>query len=232
MKLDENLPDLEPRNHLYVTAGVTNLAATFAFNTLTQANGFHELTAVSYEGSHVRTQTRASQWVQVQNGPLSASFSILLGDTNTALEATLQFSIVANTNNVTRIELFSTGGALTNVTGQGSASFSVAGSNLGLGLHPFYAVVTASDGQKYRTETRWIRLVGGPDAPFPVAIAPNPTRLSWPGLAGRQYDILSTTNIAQAFVVQDSVLATNSLPQWTDTNTAAIQRFYRVRTSN
>src|SRR5205807_6113292 len=37
--LDENLPDLQPRDHLYVTAGLTNLPVSFAFNTTTQADG-------------------------------------------------------------------------------------------------------------------------------------------------------------------------------------------------
>ena len=159
-RLDQNLPDLQPRNHLYVTAGVTNLPLTFAFNTTTQADGYHELTAVAYEGSHVRTQKRVAQTVRIQNTPLAATFTTLLGGTNTALEATLQFSVVANTNNISKIELFSTGGSLASVLNQSNAVFSVAGTNLGLGLHPFYAIVTASSGKQYRTETKWIRLVG------------------------------------------------------------------------
>src|SRR6185436_9618678 len=51
LRLDDNLPDLEPRAHLYITAGVTNLPLSFAFNTTVLPNGFHELTAVVYEGS-------------------------------------------------------------------------------------------------------------------------------------------------------------------------------------
>jgi hypothetical protein len=139
---------------------LTNLPLTFGFNTTTQADGFHELTAVAYEGSHVRTQRRVSQNVRIQNTPLAATFTCLLCDTNTALEATAQFSIVANTSNISRIELFSTGGALTNVTSQPSAVLSVAATNLGIGLHPFYALVTRADGKQYRTETKWIRILG------------------------------------------------------------------------
>ncbi len=129
---------------------MTNLPLAFAFGTATQPDGFHELTAVAYEGSHVRTQRRVAQAVRIQNTPLSAVFTTLVGDTNTALEATLQFSVVANTNGVTKIELFSTGGSLAVVTNQSSAVFAVAGTTLGAGLHPFYAVVTAGGGQQYR----------------------------------------------------------------------------------
>jgi hypothetical protein len=232
MNLDENLPDLEPRNHLYVIAGLTNLPLTFAFNTATQANGFHTLTAVAYEGSHVRTQARAEQIIQIQNGALSATFTTLVGGTNTALEATLQFAVVANTNNIAKIELFSTGGLLTTASSVSNATFSVAGTNLGLGLHPFYAIVTASSGKTYRTDTKWIRLVSAEPA-FGVSITTPPPRLSWPATAGRSYDILSATNIATNFQARASLTASNNSAQWTETNPAsALQRFYRVRTSN
>jgi uncharacterized protein (TIGR03790 family) len=230
-KLDENLTDLQPRQHLYVTAGVTNLPLTFAFNTTTQANGFHDLTAVVYEGSHVRTQKRVSQAVKIQNGDLSATFAVITGDTNSALEANLQFSVVANTNNISKIELFSTGGSLGSVLSQSSANFSVAGTNLGIGLHPFYSIVTASNGKQYRTETKWLRLIG-PDAPFRLAVAAPPPTLTWPATAGRQYDVLSATNVDGNFQVRDSVIPSNSAGIWMETNNLAPQRFYRVRTAN
>jgi hypothetical protein len=229
--LDQNLPDLQPRNHLYVTAGLTNLPLTFAFDTTAQADGYHELTAVAYEGSHVRTQQRVAQTVRVQNGSLAAAFTTLLGDTNTALEATLQFSVVANTNNISKIELFSTGGSLANVVNQSNAVFSVAGTNLGLGLHPFYAIVTTSSGRQYRAETKWIRLVGT-DSPFPVSLAVPPAKLSWSAAAGRSYDILSATSLGGAFQPDGSVTPSNAAAQWTDTNAAVPRRFYRVRSSN
>ncbi len=180
----------------------------------------------------MHTQARVSQWVEIQNGPLSATFTTLVGDTNTVLDAILQFSVVANANNISKIELFSTGGPVTNVTGQSSAVFSVAATNLGLGLHPFYVIVTASSGKQYRTETKWIRLVASANTPFPITIRTPPPRLAWPATAGRRYEILSTTNITQAFGVQDTITASNSAAQWTDTNSAAVQRFYRVRTAN
>ena len=229
-KLDQNQSDLQPRNHLYLTAGVTSLPLTFAFNTTTQADGYHELTAVVYGGSDVRTQKRIVQDVRIQNSSLAATFTTLVGDTNTALEATLQFSVVANTNTISKIELFSTGGSLSNVLNQPSAVFAVAGTNLGLGLHPFYALVTANNGRQYRTETKWLRLVGQ-DAPFRVSLAAPPPRLTWPAAAGRSYDILSATNANQALQPGASVIPSNSAAQWTDPNPAAARRFYRVRTS-
>jgi uncharacterized protein (TIGR03790 family) len=230
-KLEQNLSDLQPRNHLYLTAGVTNLPLSFAFNTTTQADGYHELTAVAYEGSHVRTQQRIAQTVRVQNSSLAAVFTTLVGDTNTALEATLLFSVVANTNNISKIELFSTGGSLMNVLNQSNTVFAVAGTNLGLGLHPFYAVVTASSGKQYRTETKWLRLVGR-DTSFSVSLAVPPPRLAWTAAAGRSYDVLSATTITDAFQPNATLTPSNSAAQWTDTNAATAQRFYRVRTSN
>ena len=229
-RLDQNLSDLQPRDHLYLSTGVTNLPLGFAFDTTTQADGYHELTAVAYEGSHVRTQRRLDQSVRVQNTSLTAAFTTLVGDTNTALEAILQFSVVANTNNISKIELFSTGGSRSYVLSQSNAVFSVAGISLGLGLHPFYAIVTTSSGSQYRTETKWIRLVGA-DSPFPVSVAAPPPKLAWPAAAGRSYDILSTTSLGSAFQASGTTTPSSDAAQWTDTNAAAPQRFYRVRTS-
>ena len=230
-RIDENVPDLQHRDHLYIIAGTTNLAASFGFNTSTQMNGFHELTAVAYEGSHVRTQSRAAQQVQILNNPLSAVFTPLLAGTNWAVDGAVQFSVVANSGSIARIDLFSTGGLLGSVSNQSSASFSVAGTNLGVGLHPFYSIVTANTGIQYRTETRWIRLVGA-DSPFTVSVSSPPVVLSWPSTSGRTYEILASTNLSLSFQVSDSVTATNTTAFWSDTNAPVIQRFYRVRTAN
>src|SRR5205823_1416607 len=116
--------------HIYLSAGLTNLPLTIPFNTATLADGYHELTAVAYEGSQVHAQKWAAQPVRIQNTALSATFTTLVGGSNTAAEATLQFSVVANTNNISKIELFSTGGSLGVVLGQSNAVFSVAGTNL------------------------------------------------------------------------------------------------------
>ena len=124
---------------------------TFPLDTTALADGCHELTAVVYEGSHVRTQARVTQNVRIQNTPLSATFTTLAGAANTVLNFTLLFSVAANTNTISTIELFTTGGSVGVVSNLSSATFAVAATNLGVGLHPFYAVVTRSDGKQYRT---------------------------------------------------------------------------------
>ena len=230
-RLDENPADLQPRNHFYVTAGLTNLPLNFVFNSPVHANGFHELTAVVYEGSHVRTQRRITQTVRIQNSGLSATFTSTPASTNVAAEANLTFSVGANTGNISRIELFSTGGPLTNVINQSNAGFSIAGTNLGSGLHPFYAVVTPTAGPGYRTETKWIRLVGL-EEPMAVSIGGPLATLQWPTVPGRQYQILSTTNLENPFAVRSSIIASNSSSQWVETNMGAPTRFYRIRTPN
>jgi uncharacterized protein (TIGR03790 family) len=230
-QLQDNLRDLEPRSHLYASSGLLSLPVHFALDTTQLPDGCHQLTAVAYEGTSVRTQTRITRNVWIQNTPLSATFTILYGSSNTAVSATLQFSVVANTNNIARIELFSTGGSLGSVLNQSNATFSVAGTNLDVGLHPFYALVTASSGKQYRTVTQWIRLVG-PEPPFQVSLAAPPPVLRWPSTAGRSYDILSATNITNAFQLNLSLTPSNTTAQWTDTNPAVPRRFYRVRTSN
>jgi hypothetical protein len=230
--LEDYLSDLEPRNHLYVTAGVTNLPIIFPFITTTQPNGFHELTAVAYEGSHVRIQKRAARNVRIQNGPLAAAFNLLAGASNTVLETTLVFSVTANTNTIAKIELFGTGGSLGSALGTSNAIFSVAGTNLGLGLHPFYALVTASDNKQYRTETKWIRLVNTAESPFTISLTNPPPTLSWPATAGRGYDILSATNLTNSFVLRATIVPSNSPAHWIETNSSGQPRFYRVRTAN
>ena len=129
-RLDANLRDVQPRNHLYLSAGATNVSLVFPFDTTDLPDGYHELTAVAYEGSHVRTQTPVTQFIVISNTPLAATFVMLSGDTNSAVESTLVFSVVATTNAVASIELFSTGGSLGVVTNQAGSTFSI------LGFHP------------------------------------------------------------------------------------------------
>jgi uncharacterized protein (TIGR03790 family) len=229
--LDVNVTDLQPRDHLYVTAGLTNLPLTVALNTSTLADGYHDLTAVAYEGSHVRTQKRISQNVIIQNSSLSATFNLVAGGTNSFVGNTLQFSVTANTNNVSKIELFATGGSLGSVLGQSNAVFNVAGTNLGLGLHPFYAIVTTATGKQYRTQTISVRLFAT-EPSFPVSISAPPLKLTWPATPGKTYNILSTTNLTIPFQVRDSVTVSNSLGQWVETNATSRQRFYRLQTTN
>jgi uncharacterized protein (TIGR03790 family) len=230
-KLEDNLSDLQPRAHLYIMAGATNLAFSFSFNTTTQANGYHQLTAVGYEGSNVRTQKRLNQDVLIQNGPLAATLNTLLGGSNSALEATLQFAVTANTNRISKIELFSTGGSLGSASNTSNATFAVSASNLGIGLHPFYAIVTDTSGNQFRTGTEWLRIVGT-DTPFAIALQSPPPTLTWPATAGRSYDVLTASNIIGGFSPTATLVPSNSAAQWTDTNNPAAQRFYRIRTTH
>ncbi|HZL43676.1 MAG TPA: TIGR03790 family protein [Verrucomicrobiae bacterium] len=156
--LKDNLPDLQPRNHIYVTAGATNLAVSFSFDTSQVADGFHELLAVAYEGSHVRTQTRASLPVQIQNSPLSATLTLQDLPVPSPVSGTYHAQVTASTNDVASMGLFSTGGLLASTTNQSSSIFTISGASLGAGLHPFYAVVKTSSGLVYRTQTQWARL--------------------------------------------------------------------------
>ncbi len=225
--LNQNLGDLQPRNHLYITAGVTNLSFTFPLDTTTLSDGSHKLEAVAYEGSHVRTQARVTQSVRVQNTPLSATFTTLAGAANTVLNFTLLFSVAANTNTISTIELFTTGGSVGVVSNLSSATFTVAATNLGIGLHPFYAVVTRSDGKQYRTGTDWI-CIGGPEPPFGLTLTAPPPIIGWPATAGRLYEVLSATNITSTFQSRGTVTPSNSPGLWMDAITGAPQQFYRV----
>ncbi|HWX21048.1 MAG TPA: TIGR03790 family protein [Candidatus Binatia bacterium] len=160
--LTQNLSDLQPRNHLYLTAGAPVLPANFSLDTTTLADGFHELAAVAYEGSHVHTQTRAVLPIRVQNTALSATLTHPDLPPSAPVQGTYHIQVAANTNNVSFISLFSTGGLLGVVTHQSTATFVIDGSVLGAGLHPFYALVQTSSGPQYRTENQWVRLVDGP----------------------------------------------------------------------
>jgi len=235
--LTDNLNDLEPRNHLYIAAGVSNLSITFPFATTNQPDGYHELAAVAYEGTHVRTQTRATQQIIIQNTALSASFTPIISGTNTSLQPTLQFAVTANTNNIASIQLFSTGGLLATVSNVSTTTFSITLTNLGIGVHPFYAIVMDNTGKQYRTQTQTVGLVGvsfsgssllGVDLSFPLQISGPTPLLVWPATAGRSYNILSTTNITGSFHTNATVIPTTSLGQWTETNTSPAQKFYRV----
>jgi len=155
--LTKNLSDLEPRNHLYVTAGATSLAVNFPLDTTTLADGYHDLTAVAYEGSNVRTQTKTTVTVKVQNSSLSATMTLLDLTNQAPVQGTYHIQVAANTNNVSLITLFSTGGVLGTASNVSTNIFQVNGTNLWAGLHPFYALVQTSSGLQYRTATQWVQ---------------------------------------------------------------------------
>ena len=160
--LTQNLSDLQPRNHLYLSAGATTLAVTSSLDTSTLADGYHDLTAVAYEGSSVHTQTPITLPVQVHNSPLNASLTLLDLTNMAPVQGTYHLQVAANTNNVSVIRLCTTGGVFNSITNQSTNTFILNGSALGAGLHPFYALVETTNGLKYRTQVQWVRLVNGP----------------------------------------------------------------------
>ncbi len=157
LALNANLPDLQPRNHLYLTTGAEQLKVTFALNTTELADGYHELTAVAYEGSHVRTPTRISLPVRVQNTPLTAQLELLSPAATNSISVDYSFRVAANLPG--RITLFSTGGEHGTVTNQAVASFSINGTALGEGAHPVWAEVQDAQGRRYRTDIQVVRLI-------------------------------------------------------------------------
>ena len=225
--IDENLYDLKHRNHLYVSAGLNTLSATLAFNTRSQPDGSHQLTAIAYEGSSVRTQTRADLPVMIRNNAWSASLIPLMAGSNTMLSSTLQFRVIASTNTISKIEIYSTGGLVGSANGVSEANFSVLGGPLGLGLHPFHAIVTATNGERYRTAPILVRLVDSAPSPV-IALTTAPQTLSWPAVAGRSYQILAATNSPGPYEPQVTLNATNSFLQWMIPGSQS-PAFYRVR---
>jgi uncharacterized protein (TIGR03790 family) len=224
-QLQDNLNDLRPRNHLYVSSGATSLPVSFVLDTTQFPDGFHQLTAVAYEGTSVRTQTPVSRSVRIENTALTATFTPLLAGTNATLDMLLQFSVTASPTNISRIELFSTGGSVGVVFNESAAVFTVPSATLGLGLHPFYALVTDTAGNRYQTATDSVRLVPS----FQLRIAGPPLVLSWAAIPGQLYDVLAATNPSSAFQPVALVTASNALAQWPISLPGGAAGFYRVR---
>jgi len=74
------------------------------------------------------------------------------------VNGSFQVQVTANTNDVSLITLFTSGGAFATATNAPSATFQVAGTNLWTGQFPFYAIVQTADGLQYRTQTQWITI--------------------------------------------------------------------------
>jgi uncharacterized protein (TIGR03790 family) len=222
--LEDNVTDLRPRNHLYLSSGTDLLSVNFACDTAQMPDGWHQLTAVACEGTSVETQTRVTRNVRIQNTSLAATLAVLPTGTNATLDQQLQFTVTANATNVSRIELFSTGGSVGMTTNQAAAVFDLSAAYLGLGLHPFYALVTDQAGNRYRTQTAWYRIL----PTITLTLTGTPPVLAWPAIPGRQYELQSTTNLAVAFETVATIAATNSVIQWPITTTGG-EGFYRVR---
>jgi len=157
--LNYNITDLQPRNHLYITCGAQDLTSNFNLDTTTLADGYHELTAVSYEGSHVRCQTRLTLPVTVKNTAWKSSLVLTdLGPTN-SVSGTYHIQLSSTAPNVTVLRLFSNGGQLGVISNQATATFTLAGNVVGAGLVPFYGVVETSTGRSFRTPPQTIRFI-------------------------------------------------------------------------
>jgi uncharacterized protein (TIGR03790 family) len=226
-RLQDNLTDLRPRNHLYVSSGAASLPASFVLDTTRLPDGFHQLTAVAREGTSVRTQTRISRNIRIQNSALTAAFTPLLAGTNATFDMPLQFAVTASATNISRLELFSTGGSVGVVSNQAAAVFTAPSASLGLGLHPFYALVTDTAGNQYQTETDWVRLVPS----FKLGLSGAPPILSWPAIPGQRYVVLAATNLSGGFQTVTSLVASTSVIQWPIPAPAAAASFYRVSLS-
>jgi uncharacterized protein (TIGR03790 family) len=216
---DDNEVDLQPRAHVYLSSGAVSLPVPFTLDTTRFADGFHAVTAVAYEGTSVRTQTRVEQTLQFRNTSLSATFNTLPPASN----GNLLFSIAANASNIAQIELFSTGGLVAATNNQALAELAAPEATLGTGLHPFYAVVTDSNGHEYQTPTIWEQI-----PTLQLSVKGAPRVLSWASIAGRQYSIMAATNLLGAFQTVGTVLATNGQAQWNIPNSASGPVFYRV----
>ncbi|HLH53888.1 MAG TPA: TIGR03790 family protein [Verrucomicrobiae bacterium] len=223
--LQDNVSDLRPRDHLYVYAGLPQVSVSPNLDTTHLADGFHDLTLVAYEGTSVKTQTRITRTVQIQNSSLFATLKPRLSGAQVPLNGSLVIDVNAGTNAVSSIELFSTGGCLGVVSNQPSASFQVSTDFLGQGLHPFYAMVTDTSGHRFKTQTTSIRIV----APLALAISTQPLALSWPSIPGATYDVLGSTHVDSGFQKVASIAATNSVTSWPIVQNAA-QMFYRLQT--
>jgi uncharacterized protein (TIGR03790 family) len=222
--LADNVSDLRPRNHLYISVGTNSLAVNFPLDTTQLPDGCHQLTAVAYEGTSVSTQTRITRNIIIQNTSLSATIAALPAGSNASVNQPLQFTVAADGTNISRIELFSTGGSQGVVSNQAAAVFNVSAAYLGLGLHPFYAVVTDQSGHRYQTQTLSYRIV----PTITMTVTRNPFTLTWATVPSNQYDVQFTTNLAASFQSVTTLTATNSLLSWlvATTNSGG---FYRIK---
>ncbi len=94
-------------------------------------------------------------------------------------------------------------------------------------MHPFYALVTDTSGNRYQTETRSIRLIPS----FNLTLSGTPLKLSWATIPGLRYDVLAATNPARSFQTVTSLVASNTVLQWPVPGPSAAASFYRVSLS-
>jgi hypothetical protein len=224
---EDNISDLRPRNYLFVSAGANELPVSFTLDTTRMADGFHEVTLVGYEGTSVRTQTPVTRTIQVQNTSLSATLTAQTLKGSVILGMPFSISVTANTNAIAKIELFSTGGSLGVISNQQTVVFTVPTAILGVGLHPFCALVTDALGNQFRTQTTEIRITPS----LLVTISGQPPTLTWPSIPSVAYDILSSTNPAGPFQKVGTVVATGSTAGWPVPVPLGQHSYFSVRVS-
>jgi hypothetical protein len=146
-----------------------------------------------------------NELVEIENTGLTAALTALPPGTNDLINQQQRLQVTANATNVARIELFSTGGSQGAVSNQATALFTVSAAQLGLGLHPFYAMVTDGTGHVYRTAQ-----VTGIFPLLELTLAGTPPMLKWPTALDHQYNVLFTTNLTAGFEVAGTLTATNN----------------------
>lgn len=219
-----NLNDLYPRNHLYLAAGVPLIRGAFPFDTAAYPDGEHELTLVAADGSSIQSQRRVARKFTFANHGLSATLVPSIHVSAVPLETPWSIRVSANEPDIASIDLYSTGGLLASSNGTPAAVFPIPSVQLGLGLHPFYAVVRNSLGQQYRTATLLVRLT----PTLTLTLAGPPWRLTWPAAPGVRYEIQSTPSLAQTFQPIGTMTATNTMGLWPLPDIVA-PAFYRLR---
>ena len=157
--------------------------------------------------------------MQFRNTALSAAFTALAAAAN----GDLQFAIAANAANIALIELFSTGGCVAAATNQPAAELAAPAATLGVGLHPFYAVVTDAGGQQYQTPTVWEQVPA-----LQLSLIGPPQTLAWPAIAGRQYRDFGRQQRRRRFQSRRHVPRHQRAAQWTIPAPPAGAMFYRV----
>jgi len=96
--------------------------------------------------------------VQIQNTSLSATLTLLDLTNQAPVQGTYHIQVAAtNTSAVSSITLFSTGGPLSTASNVSTNIFQVNGTNFGVGLHPFYALIVTTNGLQYRTQTQSVQ---------------------------------------------------------------------------
>ena len=155
--LADNVSDLRPRKSLR-EFGQRTVVVNGALDTTRLSDGWHQFTAVGYQGTSVATQTRVTENVQIQNTRLAATLTAVPAGSNATPGQQLQFTVTAIATNVSKIELFSTGGCSA-WSATPPRRFSRFPPAIWGWAHPFYAVITDANGNQFQTATASYRII-------------------------------------------------------------------------